>query len=37
MPLPHPHIRLRDYARQSGKALIVNPLQKVRRRVLGAG
>ena len=35
LPLPHPPVSLRDYARQSGKALLVNPLQKVRRRLTG--
>ena len=33
LPLPHPHIPMSDYLRQSGKALVVNPLQKVHRFV----
>ncbi len=35
LPLPHPRISLPDYVRQSAKALVVNPLQKVRRRISG--
>jgi predicted metal-dependent phosphoesterase TrpH len=37
LPLPHPPVSLGQYARQSGKALVVNPLQKVRRYWRGRG
>ncbi len=33
LPLPHPRVPVGDYVRQSGKALVVNPLQKVHRRL----
>jgi predicted metal-dependent phosphoesterase TrpH len=36
LPLPHPRVPVRDYLRQSGKALVVNPLQKVRRHLTGS-
>lgn len=29
MPSPHPHVSLRDYVRQSGRALLVSPAKKV--------
>ncbi len=32
-PLPHPHVRMSDYVRQSGKSMLINPAQKVRRRL----
>ncbi|HWE62120.1 MAG TPA: PHP-associated domain-containing protein [Chloroflexota bacterium] len=33
LPLPHPHVPLRDYVRQSGRSLVLNPAQKVQRRL----
>ncbi len=32
-PLPHPHVRMADYVRQSGKSMLVNPAQKIQRRL----
>jgi predicted metal-dependent phosphoesterase TrpH len=38
LPLPHPRVPLTDYVRQSGRSLILNPAQKVQRRLRrGAG
>jgi predicted metal-dependent phosphoesterase TrpH len=33
VPLPHPHVRMSDYVRQSGKSMLLNPAQKVQRRL----
>ena len=33
IPLPHPHVPLTDYVRQSGRSMILNPLQKVGRKL----
>jgi predicted metal-dependent phosphoesterase TrpH len=33
LPHPHPHVRLSDYVRQSGRALIISPAVKVRRKL----
>jgi hypothetical protein len=33
VPLPHPHVRMSDYVRQSGKSMLLNPAQKVQRRM----
>jgi predicted metal-dependent phosphoesterase TrpH len=33
VPLPHPVVPLRDYVRQSGRALVINPAQKIHRRL----
>ncbi len=31
--LPHPHVRMSEYVRQSGKSMLLNPAQKVQRRL----
>jgi predicted metal-dependent phosphoesterase TrpH len=33
LPPPHPHVAIGDYARQSGRALVLNPAQNVYRRL----
>jgi len=33
LPRPHPSVPLADYARQSGRALLLNPAQKIGRRL----
>ncbi len=33
LPLPHPYVPLKDYVRQSGRALILSPAVKVRRKL----
>ncbi|HVC83249.1 MAG TPA: PHP-associated domain-containing protein [Chloroflexota bacterium] len=33
VPLPHPHVRMGEYVRQSGKSLLINPAQKIQRRL----
>lgn len=33
LPLPHPRVPLSDYVRQSGRSMVLNPMQKVRRRL----
>jgi predicted metal-dependent phosphoesterase TrpH len=33
LPLPHPHVPLRDYVRQSGRSMFLNPAQKIQRRL----
>ncbi|HVA90193.1 MAG TPA: PHP-associated domain-containing protein [Chloroflexota bacterium] len=32
-PLPHPRVPMTDYVRQSGKSMLVNPAQKIQRRL----
>jgi predicted metal-dependent phosphoesterase TrpH len=33
LPLPHPHVPIRDYVRQSGRSMLLNPAQKLQRRL----
>lgn len=31
--LPHPHVRMTEYVRQSSKSMLINPAQKIQRRL----
>jgi predicted metal-dependent phosphoesterase TrpH len=33
LPLPHPHVPLGDYVRQSSRSMFLNPAQKIQRRL----
>jgi predicted metal-dependent phosphoesterase TrpH len=33
VPLPHPRVPIRDYVRQSGRSMVLNPAKKVQRRL----
>lgn len=33
LPLPHPHVPLGDYVRQGGRSMLLNPAQKIQRRL----
>ncbi len=33
VPLPHPRVRMGDYVRQSGRSMLLNPAQKIQRRL----